>query len=143
VRSNTDLLFILKQDMMRSKKSVFEDFGNIYHDENEFYKVLDHYTNDRGIFVVNNRESTNNPLEKFFYFKAKETGPFRLGCKKYWRKSDWEKQRDYFKAICDTKDKLLEMKSKVKIKDNKRRYANLDLFVQSNCILISKSNLVG
>ena len=55
-----------------------------------FYTLLDHYTEDQEVLVVDTSENTTDPMQMMKWWKAVDPGEFKMGTKEFWEAADDE-----------------------------------------------------
>ena len=83
LRSNADYVFILHNKQELQRESLWRDFADFLTRE-AFYMIMDEYTEDNEILVVDTSEPTAKPWEVLKWFKAVDPGEFKLGSREYW-----------------------------------------------------------
>lgn len=83
LRQNFDFVFMLGEDIMSSKKKLYEHYAGIFPKFELFDQVFSQVTDNYGCLVLNNRLRSSDIKKKVFWYKANEKLPkFMLGCKK-------------------------------------------------------------
>lgn len=82
-RSNLDYVFLLGEDVSSNLKRLYDHYAGMFQTLDIFKQIFSQVTEDFGCLVVNNRIHSKDPTEKVFWYRAKETPSFRLGCSKY------------------------------------------------------------
>jgi hypothetical protein len=83
LRSNADYVFILNNKQEGQREALWRDFCDFMTKEG-FYTLMDAYTEDNHILVVDTSEPTAKPWEILHWFKASDPGKFSLGNAEYW-----------------------------------------------------------
>lgn len=83
LRSNADYVFILNNKQEGQRECLWRDFCDFMTKEG-FYTLMDAYTEDNEILVVDTSEPTAKPWEVLHWFKASDPGKFSLGSADYW-----------------------------------------------------------
>lgn len=97
LRSNSDLVFVLRQFQKRQRDQLNEDFADMLEDDAEFFEALDKNTEDNGCVVID-ISNPSNPIERMFYsWKAEDPGLFEIGSY-VWKKQVWEEGEEEEKA---------------------------------------------
>lgn len=89
LRTNTDVIFVMKQNDNPSKQSLYESYFGIFDKPAEFRNVLEGCTDNFSSMVMDNRgaPSSNIPTHVFWY-KAKFGRQFRVGGEELWAYHD-------------------------------------------------------
>ena len=89
LRGNTDYVLIFKCMQGRQREALLEDFGD-FMTKDGFYTILDAYTEDQEMLVIDTSENTNDPMTMLKWWRAEDPGEFKLGTKEYWKAADDE-----------------------------------------------------
>jgi hypothetical protein len=84
IRTNVDGVFILREPILRNRKSLWENYASIIPDFTLFCTIMDSITDDFTALYIHNAGRSNDWQECVFYYKA--TVPpagFRFGCDDY------------------------------------------------------------
>jgi len=85
LRGNTDYCFMMKSLQTMQREALWEDFGGFL-TKDAFQQVLDAYTEDNEVLVVNTCPETHvDPLQMLHWFKAIDPGAFKVGSPEYWK----------------------------------------------------------
>lgn len=88
VRTNTDGIFILKDNNIRNRKALFENYcPSCIPDFRTFCQLMDALTEDYTCLFINNQGASNEIEDCIFYYKAPliDTNSFKLGCPDAWK----------------------------------------------------------
>jgi hypothetical protein len=83
LRSNADYVLILNNKQEGQREALWRDFADFMTREG-FYTLMDAYTEDNEILIVDTSNPTAKPWEILHWFKADDPGDFKLGNKEYW-----------------------------------------------------------
>ncbi|KAJ1622492.1 hypothetical protein T492DRAFT_885112 [Pavlovales sp. CCMP2436] len=83
LRSNADYVLILHNKQEGQRESLWRDFADFMTKE-AFYTLMDFYTEDNEVLIVDTSDSTAKPWEVLKWFKASDPGAFMLGNEEYW-----------------------------------------------------------
>jgi len=119
VRTNTDYVFVLKQngDVTNLHKNFFSGFEK----RKDFKTVLDNCTNNYEALVLDNTRPTTNISEVCFYYKAKLGRKFKFGSKSLWDYHDKWGISDYDRFLRNEKLKKLSQNKKIENENNDKR----------------------
>lgn len=84
LRTNIDYVFILRDNYLRNRKLIWENYASMFPTLDSFCSVMDQCTQNYECLVINNNTKSNNFQDQIFWYKAEDHGPFRLGSKKFW-----------------------------------------------------------
>lgn len=88
IRVSTDFIFIFKENNLKFRKSLYENYAGIVGDFDTFCSVMDQLTEDRTALVIDNTSQSNNVEDCVFWFNCAEYMPpetFDFGCPEYWK----------------------------------------------------------
>ena len=83
LRSNADYVLILNNKAEGQREALWRDFCDFMTKEG-FYTLMDAYTEDNEILIVDTSNPTAKPWEILHWFKADDPGAFKLGNTEYW-----------------------------------------------------------
>ncbi len=100
IRTNTDAVFILREPILRNRRSLWENFCSIIPDFNLFCTLMDELTEDFTAMVVINQSTTNDWKDCVFWYKAVPPPPdWKLGSEDYHRFHDERYNPDYIEPL--------------------------------------------
>ena len=86
-RGNVDYVFILRNNLIRDKKSLHENYAGMME-----YALFDHlmtlFTEDYGVLVIDNTSHSNKLEDQIFYYKAESHVDLRMCDRRLWREND-------------------------------------------------------
>ena len=86
IRTNVDGVFILREPILKNRKSLWENYASIIPDFNLFCTILDAVTDDYTALYIHNQTRSNNWQECVFWYKAPLTPEgFKFGAPEYWQ----------------------------------------------------------
>lgn len=83
LRSNADYVLMLHTKQELQREALWRDFGDFMTKEG-FFTLLDAYTEDNEILVLDASEPTAKPWDVLYWFKAQDPGAFKIGSAQYW-----------------------------------------------------------
>jgi len=83
LRSNFDYIFLLAEDITSNRKRLYDHYAGMFPTFDIFQQVFSELTEDFGCMVINNRIHSKNITDKVFWYKAKPTPEFEIGCNKF------------------------------------------------------------
>ncbi len=83
-RSMVDYVFILRDNCMTTRKSLYERYAGMFPTFEMFCQVMDQCTENYECIVINNNAESNKLSDKVFWYKAEERPDFRIGEDIYW-----------------------------------------------------------
>jgi hypothetical protein len=86
IRTNIDGIFILREPILKNRRSLYENYASIIPDFATFCDILDQITDDHTALYIHNQTSENNWEDCVFWYKAPDMKeiPFKFGCDDYW-----------------------------------------------------------
>lgn len=99
LRSNSDLVFIMRQFQKRQRDQLNEDFADMLEDDHELFEAMDKNTKDNGCMVVDISDPNKEIGEMFSRWKAELTPLFEIGSfiwkKKVWAEGEFKRKESY------------------------------------------------
>lgn len=85
LRTNIDYIFILRENVLKNRKIIFENFAGMFQSFELFCTVLDQTTENYECLVVCNKTQSNKLEDCVFWYKANgDPAPFRTCDERYW-----------------------------------------------------------
>lgn len=86
IRTNVDGVFILREPVLRNRKSIYDNYASIIPSFQLFCNLMDHITSDFTALYINNRAQSNNWQDCVFWYKAQPVPTnWRFGSPWYWQ----------------------------------------------------------
>jgi hypothetical protein len=108
-RNNADIVAVTYQTSLRAVEALSFDYArNFGSNKKAFEAVLDKYTKDYMMLVVNQTKAETNTQKMFFWTRAEEeVEPYKIGDKVFWEESgcDWNEQVYRYRKKPTTKQK--------------------------------------
>ena len=103
IRTNVDGIFILREPLLKNRKSLYENYASIIPDFGTFCDLMDHLTDDFCAIYIHGTTTTNEWQDCVFYWKAPDISPaWKLGSPEYWAFHEERFNTDYTDPITDT-----------------------------------------
>ena len=86
IRTNVDGIFILREPLLKNRKSLWENYASIIPDFSLFCQLMDDLTDDYTAMYIHNSGKSNVWQECVFWYKAPLTfqeSDFKFGCSEY------------------------------------------------------------
>jgi hypothetical protein len=84
IRTNVDGIFILREPILRNRRSLWENYASIIPDFNTFCVLMDNLTDDYCCMYVSNQIKSNNWQDCVFWYKASPIPEnFKFGSPEY------------------------------------------------------------
>lgn len=85
IRTNVDGIFILREPLLKNRKTLWENYASIVPDFALFCDLLDEITEDYTALYIHNSTQTNDWRECVFYYRANVVPKdFKFGCDDYY-----------------------------------------------------------
>jgi hypothetical protein len=111
-RANFDYIFLLAEDVISNRRRLYEQYAGMFPSFDIFQQVFTELTQKYGMLVINNRIHSADITEKVFWYKAKETPKFRIGCNKFKKYHDKTYDPNWDKKILTFNPESLMTKKK-------------------------------
>jgi len=85
-RANIDYVFILKNSIKSNREQLFKHYAGMFDSLRDFETVMDHFTQDYGCLVIDNKNTGTSIRDQVFFYKAKHhpVCNFTVGAPWYW-----------------------------------------------------------
>lgn len=85
IRTNVDGIFIMREPLLKNRKSLYENYASVIPDFTTFCELMDQLTNDYCSLYIHGATHTNNWQDCVYYWKAPVVDPnWKLGSPEYW-----------------------------------------------------------
>jgi len=88
LRTNIDYVFILRDNIMRNRRIIWENYASMFPTLETFCTIMDQTTENYECLVINNNAKSNKITDQIFWYKAEERPNFKLGAKQFWDMSE-------------------------------------------------------
>lgn len=78
IRCNFDYVFLLAESYNVTRTRLYEQYGCIFSNEEDFLKVFDECTKDYGCMVIDNSSTLPNVEDRVFYYKVHLNDPEKI-----------------------------------------------------------------
>ena len=86
IRTNVDGIFILREPILKNRKTLWENYASIIPDFKLFCDLMDQITNDYTALFISNQSRSNDWKDCVFWYKAQPPPKdFKFGCEDYWK----------------------------------------------------------
>lgn len=113
LRSNVDWVFILRNNIMRDRKTLYEHYAGMFPSFEIFCETLNQCTENYECLVIHKSSKSNKLEDQVFWYKADEHKNFRIGYDVLWQHNN-----KYYDATMDSKMTNNSNNNKVKKKFN-------------------------
>lgn len=99
LRGQVDWVFILRENIVTSRRRIYEQFAGIFPNFELFCQILDQCTENYECLVIFNGSKTNKIEDCVFYYKAEPRPAFQIGSRELWLKSaEIDRQKELAEA---------------------------------------------
>jgi exonuclease I len=118
LRSNFDFIFLLGEDMYSNRKRLFEHYAGMFPTRDIFDQVFLQVTQNYGCMVINNRVRSTDIRKKVFWYRAKKTPEFMIGCPKFikWNEKRFDEEYDKKEQVLDLNAFCTRRKTNITVK---------------------------
>ena len=103
IRTNVDGVFILREPLLKNRKSLYENYASIIPDFTTFCDLMDHLTDDFCCMYIHGSTTTNNWQDCVYYWKAPfVSDDWKLGAPGYWAFHEQRYDVNYIEPITET-----------------------------------------
>lgn len=81
------------------RKKLYDNFGGLAGSYNKFCDLMDQLTGDYTFLIFKKRSQSNNIEECIFWFKTKQLGDWKFGCKEYRAHAEERYDKNYVEQI--------------------------------------------
>ena len=86
IRTNVDGVFILREPILKNRKSLWENYASIIPDFNTFCSLMDQLTDDYCCIYIHNQTKSNDWKDCVFWYKASPVPEnWKFGCPEYYQ----------------------------------------------------------
>ena len=78
LRTNVDFIFILRENITRNRKIIYENYAGMFPTYEMFAQFMDQCTEDFNCLVICNGIQSNKLEDQVFWYKASDHPPFKL-----------------------------------------------------------------
>jgi hypothetical protein len=103
LRGQVDYVFILRENIVASRKKIFDQFAGIFPTFELFCQIMDQCTENYECLVIHNGSKTNRIEDCVFWYKASPHPDFKIGSRDHWLKSaEYERMKEAAEAAGET-----------------------------------------
>lgn len=99
LRSNIDWVFILRNNIMRDRKTLYEHYAGMFPTFEIFCETLSACTENYECLVIHKSSRSNSLDEQVYWYKAEPHNNYRIGYDVFWQHNN-----KYYDATQDTKN---------------------------------------
>ena len=99
LRGNVDYVFILRENLVASRRRIYEQFAGIFPTFEMFCQIMDQCTENYECLVIHNGSHSNRLEDCVFWYKAEPRPDFKIGPRELWIKSaEYDRQKELAEA---------------------------------------------
>ncbi len=84
LRGNVDYIFILRENQIRQKERIYEQYCGMFTSFEAFSQVLDQITENYECMVIDNKVQSNKLEDQVYWYKAADHSNFRMCSQELW-----------------------------------------------------------
>jgi hypothetical protein len=88
LRTNIDYVFILRDNILKNRKTIWENYASMFPSVEAFCMIMDQTTENYECLVIHNGSKSNKITDQIFWYKAEERSQYKLGAKQFWDLSE-------------------------------------------------------
>ncbi len=85
LRTNIDFVFILRENIVKNRMRLYENYAGMFPTFDVFSKVMDACTENFECLVIHNGAKSNKIQDQVFWYKAESHDDFRIGHPSIWQ----------------------------------------------------------
>lgn len=99
LRGQVDYVFILRENIVTSRKKIYDQFAGVFPTFELFCQIMDQCTENYECLVIHNGAKTNRIEDCVFWYKANPHPDFKIGSRDHWLKSaEYERMKEAAEA---------------------------------------------
>jgi len=87
LRSNVDYVFILRNNINRDRRVIWENYASMFPTFESFCTIMDQTTENYECLVIFNNAKSNQITDQIFWYRAEKRPEYKLGAKQFWEMS--------------------------------------------------------
>jgi len=84
LRTNIDYIFILRENIVKNRKKIYENYAGMFPDFHMFCSTMDQCTENYECLVIDNTAKSNKIEDQVFWYKADSHEDFKIGADIFW-----------------------------------------------------------
>ena len=88
LRTNIDYVFLLRENIVRNRKQLYEQYAGMFPSFDIFSQVMDQCTENYECLVIHNNAKSNKLQDQVFWYKADARPSFKIGSQNFWKFSE-------------------------------------------------------
>lgn len=93
LRANVDYVFILRENQVKQKERIFQQYAGMFHNYDVFSQVMDSCTENYECLVIDNKIQSNKLEDQVYWYKASEHNNFTICSPELWNIQQMEEER--------------------------------------------------
>ncbi len=85
LRTNIDYVFLLRENIVRNRKQLYEQYAGMFPSFEVFAQVMDQCTENYECLVIHNNAKSNKLQDQVFWYKASPHEDFQIGHPEFWK----------------------------------------------------------
>jgi len=85
LRTNIDYVFLLRENIVRNRKQLSEQYAGMFPSFEVFCQVMDQCTENYECLVIHNNAKSNKLQDQVFWYKASPHDDFQIGHPEFWK----------------------------------------------------------
>ena len=85
LRTNIDYVFLLRENIVRNRKQLYEQYAGMFPSFEVFSQVMDQCTENYECLVIHNNAKSNKLQDQVFWYKASPHEDFQIGHPEFWK----------------------------------------------------------
>jgi len=85
LRTNIDYVFLLRENIVRNRKQLYEQYAGMFPSFEVFSQVMDQCTENYECLVIHNNAKSNKLQDQVFWYKASPHNDFQIGHPEFWK----------------------------------------------------------
>ena len=85
LRTNIDYVFLLRENIVRNRKQLYEQYAGMFPSFEVFAQVMDQCTENYECLVIHNNAKSNKLQDQVFWYKASPHDDFQIGHPEFWK----------------------------------------------------------
>jgi len=85
LRTNIDYVFLLRENIVRNRKQLYEQYAGMFPSFEVFSQVMDQCTENYECLVIHNNAKSNKLQDQVFWYKASPHEDFQIGHPAFWK----------------------------------------------------------
>lgn len=85
LRTNIDYVFLLRENIVRNRKQLYEQYAGMFPSFEVFSQVMDQCTENYECLVIHNNAKSNKLQDQVFWYKAGYHEDFHIGHPSFWK----------------------------------------------------------